>query len=260
MKVMKRGEPSDKHTATAFRHESAGRIPEPMPNRSLDAGPEHGARSSNQQAVTMLFVRHLKSVYRAFDGELLEAIVLGEVGHHNLSAYFADAKKARRSGQVPPPMPKEYDYLPTNTHSIAQATGIPRETVRRKVKALVSRGWLQRRRDRSLILTPVPFEHFRELREELTEDFLSTSKEVILLNQVQRARPRVRPQAADPFRPEPPYLTTRAFTAPKPACSASCRQHSRRHFRSRRSAQNGQLARACPLCRELSLFARRKHR
>jgi DNA-binding GntR family transcriptional regulator len=106
---------------------------------------------------------------------------LGEVAHHNLAKYLAQAQRARRSGETKPRVPERSDFLPTNAHSIAQATGIPRQTVRRKVEALVSRGWLIRS-ENGLIVSPVPFDHFRAFNEEMAKDVLSTLNAVIQLN------------------------------------------------------------------------------
>ena len=111
---------------------------------------------------------------------LLAAIVLGEVAHHNLSAYLAQAVEARRTGGEAPEVPRRSDYLPTNAFSIAQTTGIPRQTVRRKVAMLVSRGWLLQEKG-GLIVSPEPFDHFRTLNEGLAADTLSTLDTVLRL-------------------------------------------------------------------------------
>lgn len=131
--------------------------------------------------MNMFLVRHLVRVYAAFDGDLIAAIVLGEVAHHNLSAYMASAADARRRGDdATPRVPDRRDYLPTNAFSIAQATGIPRQTVRRKVKALVERGWLIQTA-RGLIVSPTPFEHFRTFNTELAADVVATLNQVLRL-------------------------------------------------------------------------------
>jgi hypothetical protein len=133
-------------------------------------------------SVNMFIVRHLIRVYHAFDGDLLEAIVLGEVAHHNVSPYLAALNEARRNGAASPPGPDSAAYLPTNAFSIAQSTGIPRQTVRRKVKALVARGWLLESKA-GLVVSPAPFEHFREFNREMAADVLSTLNTVLRLTQ-----------------------------------------------------------------------------
>jgi hypothetical protein len=132
-------------------------------------------------AFNVFIVRHLVRLYAVFDGDLLEAIVLGEVAHHNLSAYLARATEAARSRTAQaPPLPDRSDYLPTNAFSIAQATGIPRQTVRRKVKALVARGWLLEDKA-GLIVSPLPFQHFRQFNADLAADLQSTFSVAIKL-------------------------------------------------------------------------------
>lgn len=137
-------------------------------------------------AVNMFVVRHLVRLYAAFDGDLLEAIVLGEVAHHNLSAYLTQVVDAAPTGADGPRLPQRSDYLPTNAFSIAQATGIPRQTVRRKVKALIERGWLLQDRA-GLIVSPVPLEHFRTLNTELAGDVVATLNTLLRLTRAARS-------------------------------------------------------------------------
>jgi DNA-binding transcriptional ArsR family regulator len=88
-------------------------------------------------------LRHLGRVYQQFDGDFLRAVVLGEVAHHNLSALAPaldfDTAKIRERLAAPD---GRKSLLPCNAFSISQATGIPRETVRRKIKELVEAGLL----------------------------------------------------------------------------------------------------------------------
>jgi hypothetical protein len=158
-----------------------------MPKSQLDsgAGPAVGALTPDAfLAVNMFIVRHLVRMYAAFDGDLVAAIILGEVAHHNVSGYLARLAEARRSGaEALPPPPDRCEYLPTNAFSIAQATGIPRQTVRRKVKALVARGWLIED-GRGLVVSPTPFEHFREFNEAMAADVLDTFNTVLRLVRV----------------------------------------------------------------------------
>ena len=82
--------------------------------------------------MNLVFVRHFIDIYRAFGGDLVEAIVLGEVAHHNVAAMRTSdtdvhGLSRRLAGHGPP----RDALLPTNAYSIAEASGIPRETVRR---------------------------------------------------------------------------------------------------------------------------------
>jgi hypothetical protein len=60
----------------------------------------------------------------------------------------------------------EYPSLYTNVRSVADSTGVPRETVRRKVAALVEAGWVTRKGD-DLALTPLASQHLTPMREAL---------------------------------------------------------------------------------------------
>lgn len=140
-------------------------------------------------------VRHLVRLYAAFDGDLLEALVLGEVAHHNFSAMVAKANdphafsaltRSHRESGVPP-------QLPTNAYSISVATGIPRETVRRKVEALVKKGFLHRDERGSLFTTPNPREHFAAFAAESVAQILETCRQIHALMG----------EEAGPVRPEP---------------------------------------------------------
>ena len=61
-----------------------------------------------------------------------------------------------------------YPSLLTNVRSIAESTGIPRETVRRKVAALVGKGWLARRGD-DLSITPRSSQELTPFREAMLD-------------------------------------------------------------------------------------------
>jgi DNA-binding GntR family transcriptional regulator len=47
-----------------------------------------------------------------------------------------------------------------NAHSLSQSTGIPRETIRRKIDALIARGWLEKVPGKGVRITPVCVTHF----------------------------------------------------------------------------------------------------
>jgi hypothetical protein len=77
---------------------------------------------------------------RAFGGDLekfhiLLAVALRSAEHPQI-AYAAEQVQA---GEI-----EELPSLWTNVHSISLSIGVPEETVRRKVAALVRQGWLER--------------------------------------------------------------------------------------------------------------------
>ncbi|MFN8936267.1 MAG: hypothetical protein ACK5Y0_10275 [Pseudomonadota bacterium] len=94
-------------------------------------------------ALSQFTVPLLSSVYRQFAGDVVAAIVLGEIAHRNVEAWLNDERN---------PEAALYDLdhrrlavmRPCNALSIAEACGIPRETVRRKVVQLIDRGLIDR--------------------------------------------------------------------------------------------------------------------
>lgn len=86
------------------------------------------------------FAQLMIALRRDFDGDLdlmLVLTVIGDRWHHRLLSPW-DPREAR-SGDAPI---RNADQAAINTNSIAAFTGIPRETVRRKVGQLVERGWV----------------------------------------------------------------------------------------------------------------------
>ena len=93
----------------------------------------------------------LRVTHASFDGDLLSGLIVGEVALHNTrgldgSAWVtnADLREALETNVVPP----------TNVFSVATTTNIPRETVRRKVDALVEKGYLAKDEKGQLSVTP----------------------------------------------------------------------------------------------------------
>ena len=106
----------------------------------------------------------------SFDGDLDRALIFLVVALRTAEHRGIEAIRLEDvlSGQV-----ESYPSLLTNVRSIAEATGIPRETVRRKVGALFDRGWLERRGDELTITTLSSREltPFREVMLDLAQRF-----------------------------------------------------------------------------------------
>jgi len=91
------------------------------------------------------FTEHLVRVSHAFGGDLIAAVVLGVIGHHNTRRFYEEvvAKSNRRYEAVV--AERAWELLrPCNALSVSDSTGIPRETVRRKIKWLVQQGFVRR--------------------------------------------------------------------------------------------------------------------
>lgn len=95
--------------------------------------------------------RFLIECRRAFDGDLDMFLVLAVIGERTYSQQHADPSLTYddfKSGRA-----SETRVRDINLRSIAEFSGIPRETVRRKIAALAERGWIERSADSSLVAT-----------------------------------------------------------------------------------------------------------
>lgn len=106
-------------------------------------------------------MRHLKQLFEDFDHDILLPILLGEIALHNIGALES------RDGTCLVRRPSGNSGLcqlrPCNAYSIAAATGLPRETVRRKIARLVELGWIRRRHNGHLYVTSEAVRHFGHL-------------------------------------------------------------------------------------------------
>lgn len=86
--------------------------------------------------------RYLVECRRACDGDLDLFLIMAIVGERTFNAIHAPESMSHSDfvsgtvGQIEP--------LPINLQSIADFSGIPRETVRRKLELLIARGWVVR--------------------------------------------------------------------------------------------------------------------
>lgn len=98
--------------------------------------------------LSLLFHRHLVAVYGGEDIDLVSISLLNEIAQHNLEPF----SKAGQRG-----FPKNAEEMKLmrgcNAFSLSQATGVPRETVRRKVKQLVDLGWIEPHNRKGLFIT-----------------------------------------------------------------------------------------------------------
>ena len=95
--------------------------------------------------------RHVIACRKAFDGDLDMFLVMAVIGERTLSERNADPTMdydGFRSGRGALSRPLEI-----NLRSIAEFSGIPRETVRRKLVALEKKGWISRSEDGTLHAT-----------------------------------------------------------------------------------------------------------
>ena len=91
-------------------------------------------------ALSEFTVPLLSRIYHAFEGDMVAAIVLGEIAHRNVEAWLARYENAEE--QLQDPGRRETLMRPCNALSIAESCGLPRETVRRKIVKLIDRGYI----------------------------------------------------------------------------------------------------------------------
>ena len=104
----------------------------------------------------------LLTVARAIcDGDLDKCLILLVIA---LRTTEAAGTRALRLDDVLSGQVENYPSLYTNVRSVAESTGVPRETVRRKVAAMVEAGWVSRTGD-DLALTPQASQQLTPLRE-----------------------------------------------------------------------------------------------
>ncbi len=113
------------------------------------------------------YLNHLIRLYKVFDGDLECCIVLGEIAHYNARNVLADLAQERV-------MLSELTskFRGSNAHSISLSTGIPRETVRRKIRKLEAMGYIQQDEKKQLRITNLPSIHFEEFSKESLELFM----------------------------------------------------------------------------------------
>lgn len=107
------------------------------------------------------FLRYLTDIYQAFEGDLAMAIILGEISHHNTAKHFSPEQAVNeplRNMQKDPAFWSSMDGC--NAYSISCASGIPRETVRRKIAEMKRRGWLEDVPKQGLRITQACADHF----------------------------------------------------------------------------------------------------
>jgi predicted transcriptional regulator len=106
-------------------------------------------------------------------------IVIGEIGTRNLGQFY---ETSRNSGTFESRLDDISEHQrvlrPCNALSISDATGIPRETVRRKVNALIQRGWVSQNERGHLYLTPEVAQHFENFLFPLMDELLSAVGEL----------------------------------------------------------------------------------
>ena len=136
----------------------------------------------NKREIAMVMgrhmVRHMLLLYKEFEGDLLLPIILGEIAHHNVKKlYTLEGSCPKARSDIPSGAERLKFLEPTNAFSISEATGIPRETVRRKIFKLIDKGWVVKGSRGEVVITENVSEYFtRSFNKELLTEFLTASE------------------------------------------------------------------------------------
>ena len=147
----------------------------------LPFDPDWYEANRSEIAVIMgyFFLRYLNLLYRKFEGDFVLCMVLGEIANHNVSGFFSESgscielKKKLKIYLKKIYLERMKHLKPTNAFSISEATGIPRETVRRKIDKLQEKGWIVKSDQGELFISETVSDYFTEdfNKEILTELF-----------------------------------------------------------------------------------------
>ncbi len=127
-----------------------------------------------------VLLKYIKNLYQAFDRDLVLALVMCEIWQFNLERYFdrygqedttCTLNTADRRKLLPP----------CNAYSISSSLGVPSETVRRKIKKLVSLGYVENGNG-EMVATKACEELFgSEMRIQIMREYVSSARHVLAL-------------------------------------------------------------------------------
>jgi hypothetical protein len=123
------------------------------------------------------FLRYLNLLYHEFEGDLVLPMVLGEIAHHNILRFYSPKGNCIEIHKQTPNYPERMEHFePTNAYSLSEATGIPRETVRRKMDKLEKKKWIVKNDRGEVIISETVSEHFmKDFNKKLLAELLETT-------------------------------------------------------------------------------------
>ena len=126
------------------------------------------------------FLRYLNLLYREFEGDLVLPIVLGEIAHHNILRFYSRKGDSIEVHYQAVPYSEWMKHLEsTNAFSISQSTGIPRETIRRKIDKLQQKGWVVKNHRGEVCISEAVSEHFsRDFNKKILAELLEASERI----------------------------------------------------------------------------------
>lgn len=142
-----------------------------------------GYTEHSEEIATLMgwfFLRYLGRLYEKFEGDFVLAIVLGEIAHHNICRFYSKGKPSV-SNKVTGLTPHQVwdDLESCNAFSLSAATGIPRETIRRKISILVKKGWIQKISTGGYVIIQGVSDHFADdFNLQTFKDLMETSDDL----------------------------------------------------------------------------------
>ena len=112
-------------------------IPEPGPSRTRD----HPYSRLIAHFVAEFILRSAESISEIYDHDYEAAILFMTISNRNSEKVMSDPKLRELYASYTSTIPPEHALL-ISRMALARATGLPRETVRRKVQKLIDMGWV----------------------------------------------------------------------------------------------------------------------
>ncbi|MEI9990852.1 MAG: hypothetical protein WDM86_12505 [Rhizomicrobium sp.] len=111
-------------------------LPEPGPSVR-----DHPYSRFIAHCVAEFILRSAEGMSEVFDHDYEAAILFISISNRNSEKVMSDPKLRKAYGSYQTTIPPEHTLL-SNRMALARATGLPRETVRRKVGKLIEKGWV----------------------------------------------------------------------------------------------------------------------
>ncbi|MEJ1967204.1 MAG: hypothetical protein WDN03_00995 [Rhizomicrobium sp.] len=112
-------------------------LPDPAPSPVRD----HPFSRAIAHFVAEFILRSAESVSGIFEHDYEAAILFMTISNRNSEKVMADPRLREQYGSYSSTIPPEHALL-ISRMALARATGLPRETVRRKVQKLIDKGWV----------------------------------------------------------------------------------------------------------------------
>lgn len=154
-----------------------------VPHQRMKSGEKAKKRKATEQAprereallcLSLFFHRYLATIYGDEDLDLISISLLHEIAQHNLEPFKSGGRQ-----RFPQSAEEMKMMRGCNAFSLSQATGVPRETARRKIKQLSELGWIEQHNRHGLFITTQWIDRLsREEASELLAGFRDTAKQI----------------------------------------------------------------------------------